>query len=112
MCVLTCLQVFLFIFILSYVQHVYLQSFVFWVCREDTWHHYLHSINVRFQNTSTKRKRKIRQKAEKPQEEPHVYSFRKRKETNYMKLEVPDDDEFICRYLVNHPRIASFSSRI
>lgn len=63
---------------------------------------------MRFQNTSTNTKSKIRQKAEDVQEEPHIYSFRKRKETNYMKLEVPDDDEFICGYLVT----VSFTSRL
>ncbi|XP_070174800.1 histone-lysine N-methyltransferase PRDM9-like [Littorina saxatilis] len=39
--------------------------------------------------------KKTQQKAEKTEEEPRVYSFRKRKETNYMKLEVPNDDEFV-----------------
>ncbi|KAK7477011.1 hypothetical protein BaRGS_00031691 [Batillaria attramentaria] len=40
--------------------------------------------------TQDKRKRKPKKK-----DEVRVYTFRKRKETNYMKLEVPDDDEFL-----------------
>ncbi|XP_076437962.1 histone-lysine N-methyltransferase PRDM7-like [Babylonia areolata] len=44
---------------------------------------------------STSGVRKTRKKTEKPKEEPRVYSFRKRKDVNYMKLEVPNDDEFI-----------------
>ncbi|KAL8569977.1 hypothetical protein ACOMHN_056409 [Nucella lapillus] len=42
-----------------------------------------------------KGQRKTRQKAEKPKEERRQYCFRKRKEVNYMTLEVPNDDEFI-----------------
>ena len=48
---------------------------------------------------SQKRVAKPKQKAD-SEEEPHVYCFRKRKETNYMKLEVPNDDEFVCRWIV------------
>ncbi|KAK7092228.1 hypothetical protein V1264_008012 [Littorina saxatilis] len=45
--------------------------------------------------TASEEKKTKGQKSEKPKEEPHCYSLRTRKETNYMKLEVPNDDEFL-----------------
>ncbi|XP_070174303.1 histone-lysine N-methyltransferase PRDM9-like [Littorina saxatilis] len=46
-------------------------------------------------DTASQEKKTKRQKHEKTKEEPHCYSLRTRKETNYMKLEVPNDDEFL-----------------